>query len=59
MFVLIFQLVNIALCAAVVFMPGVALENVLLVVVLSVISLLVPMAKIGRIQPVSIINNRD
>ena len=42
-----------------VFIPGIALENVLLVVVLSVISLLVPMAKIARIQPVSIINNRD
>ncbi len=42
-----------------VFIPGVAIENVILVVVLAIVSLLVPMAKIGRIQPVKIINNRD
>lgn len=42
-----------------VFIPEVALENTLLIAVLSVISLIVPMSKIGKIQPVKIINNRD
>lgn len=42
-----------------VFIPGVVVENVILIAVLSVISLVVPMAKIGKIQPVKIINNRD
>ena len=42
-----------------VYIPRVVWENVLLVAVLSIVSLVVPMAKIGRIQPVKIINNRD
>ena len=42
-----------------VYSPRVVWENVLLVAILSVVSLLVPMTKIGRIQPVKIINTRD
>lgn len=42
-----------------VFLPKVVAENVLLIGVLSVISLAVPMARIGKIQPVQIINARD
>lgn len=42
-----------------VYIPRVVWENVLLVVILSIVSLVVPMAKIGRIQPVKIINTRD
>ena len=42
-----------------VYIPRLIWENVLLVAILSVVSLVVPMAKIGRIQPVKIINNRD
>ena len=42
-----------------VFIPQVAVENVLLIVVLAIISLVVPMSRIGKIQPVKIINNRE
>lgn len=42
-----------------VFLPKVVAENVLLIAILSVISLVVPMARIGKIQPVKIINARD
>ena len=42
-----------------VFIPKVMADSVLLVAVLSVLSLIVPMSKVGRIQPVRIINNRD
>lgn len=39
-----------------VFIPRVVWENALLIFVLSVVSLAVPLSKIGRIQPVKIIN---
>ena len=42
-----------------VFLPKVAAENALLIAVLSVLSLVVPMSIIGKIQPVKIINNRE
>lgn len=42
-----------------VYIPRLIWENALLVFILSVISLVVPMAKISRIQPVKIINSRD
>jgi ABC-type antimicrobial peptide transport system permease subunit len=42
-----------------VYIPRLVWENALLVAILAIVSLVVPMAKIGRIQPVKIINNRD
>ena len=42
-----------------VFIPEVATQNVLLIVILAVISLAAPMAKIRKIRPVQIINTRD
>ena len=42
-----------------VFLPELVAENSLLIAVLSVISLLVPMSRISKIQPVKIINNRE
>jgi len=42
-----------------VFLPKVVVENAILIAILSVISLAVPMSKIGKIQPVKIINSRD
>ncbi len=42
-----------------VFLPKVVAENAVLLIVLSAISLAVPMSRIGKIQPVKIINNRD
>lgn len=42
-----------------VYMPKVVLGNIALVAVLSLASLFIPMAKIGRIHPVQIINTRD
>lgn len=42
-----------------VYIPKIVWENVILIAILSAISLFVPMAKIGKIQPVKIINSRD
>lgn len=42
-----------------VFIPKVVWENVILIALLSVISLVVPLSRIGRIQPVKIINSRE
>ncbi len=42
-----------------VYIPEVVLQNVILLAVLSVISLVIPMSRIGKIQPVKIINTRD
>ena len=42
-----------------VYIPAVVWKNTLLIAVLAVVSLVVPMSKIGKIQPVKIINNRD
>jgi len=42
-----------------VYIPEVLLQNVILIAVLSVISLVIPMSRIGKIQPVKIINTRD
>lgn len=42
-----------------VFIPQLVVENVILIAILSAVSLIVPMAKIGKIQPVKIINSRD
>lgn len=42
-----------------VFIPDVVMDNILLIWVLSIVSLVVPMSKIGRIRPVQIINTRD
>ena len=42
-----------------IYIPRVVWENVILVAILAVVSLFVPMSKIGRIQPVKIINSRD
>jgi ABC-type antimicrobial peptide transport system permease subunit len=42
-----------------VFIPEVVRDNAILIAVLSVISLAFPMSKIGKIQPVKIINSRE
>ena len=42
-----------------IYIPRVVWENVILVAILAVVSLFAPMSKIGRIQPVKIINSRD
>lgn len=42
-----------------VFIPRVVLQNVILIALLSVVSLVIPMSRIGKIQPVKIINARD
>lgn len=42
-----------------VFIPKVLADNVLLIAVLSAVSLIVPMSRISKIQPVKIINNRE
>ena len=42
-----------------VFIPKLVADNALLVIVLAMVSLLVPMSRISKIQPVKIINNRD
>ena len=42
-----------------VYIPEVLLQNVLLIAILAVISLVIPMSKIGNIQPVKIINTRQ
>jgi hypothetical protein len=42
-----------------VYIPQVVLRNVILIALLAIISLVIPMARIGKIQPVKIINTRD
>ena len=42
-----------------VFIPEVVLQSVILIVILSVLSLVIPMSTIEKIQPVKIINTRD
>lgn len=42
-----------------VFLPSVVAEIILLIVILSVLSMAVPLSRIGKIQPVQIINNRE
>ena len=42
-----------------VFIPQVVLRNLILIGLLAIISLVIPMARIGKIQPVKIINTRD
>ena len=42
-----------------VFIPEVVYASCVLIAVLAVISLVAPMSKIGKIQPVKIINNRE
>ncbi len=42
-----------------VFIPQVVLRNLILIGLLAIISLVIPMTRIGKIQPVKIINTRD
>lgn len=42
-----------------VYIRQVVVKNAALIVALSVLSLVVPMTRIGKIRPVQIINNRD